>query len=212
MIINDENLLQKLNELLKNKYLNDKQWSKLLYRSTRDGCRASDFHSHCDNKPRTLTIIKATSGNIFGGFKKLITNANEYDKGSFIFSLVNNENRTLVFEQSEMDSWMNVSFKLKQKRSSRYVEQKKSISLNKNVNVSLNGPIFGSDIVICDNFDSCNRSYSDLGVNYSHPDFTRSSVKAQSFLAGSFNFQVAEIEVFQINNDEEDYDSDDYGY
>ena len=102
MIINNESLLQKLNALLKNKYLNDKQWS-LLYRSSRDGCRASDFHSHCDNKPRTLTIIKATSGNIFGGYKNLITNANEYDKRSFILSLVNNENRTLVFEQSEIN-------------------------------------------------------------------------------------------------------------
>jgi hypothetical protein len=60
-------LSQKLEELLEKKDLNCQKWS-LLYRGSRDGFRASNFHSHCDNKPITLTIIKSTSGNIFGGF------------------------------------------------------------------------------------------------------------------------------------------------
>jgi hypothetical protein len=63
----DESLSQKLEELLEKKDLNCQKWS-LLYRGSRDGFRASNFHSHCDNKPITLTIIKSTSGNIFGGF------------------------------------------------------------------------------------------------------------------------------------------------
>lgn len=172
MIINNENLLQKLNELLKNKNFNNKQWS-LLYRSSRDGCKASDFHSLCDNKPRTLTIIKAISGNIFGGYKNLATNVNLNDNDSFIFSLVNKENRALIFEYSK--------------------------ELQYNPRYSSHGPIFGCDIVICDSFNLYECSYSNLGWYYSHPDFAQNTKKAQCFLAGSFKFQVAEIEVFQIN-------------
>jgi len=40
---------------------------KLLYCASRDGWRASDFHSCCDNQGPTVTVIK--SGNyIFGGY------------------------------------------------------------------------------------------------------------------------------------------------
>ena len=40
---------------------------KLLYRASRDGWAASNFHSCCDSKGPTVTVIK--SGNcIFGGY------------------------------------------------------------------------------------------------------------------------------------------------
>ncbi len=46
---------------------NDK-WS-LLYRGTRDGFGAKDFHSRCDGHSNTLTILKAKQSEfIFGGF------------------------------------------------------------------------------------------------------------------------------------------------
>ena len=39
----------------------------LLYRASRDGWGASNFHSCCDNKGPTVTVVK--SGNyIFGGY------------------------------------------------------------------------------------------------------------------------------------------------
>ena len=41
---------------------------ELLYRGSLHGFKGSDFHSKCDNNPKTLTIIKATTGNIFGGY------------------------------------------------------------------------------------------------------------------------------------------------
>ena len=50
-------------------YLPEGKKMKLLYRGTRDGFKASDFHGHCDGKEGgTLTIIKTTKGNVFGGF------------------------------------------------------------------------------------------------------------------------------------------------
>jgi hypothetical protein len=43
----------------------------LLWRGTRDGFGADDFHSRCDGHPNTLTVILDTDGNIFGGFTPL---------------------------------------------------------------------------------------------------------------------------------------------
>ena len=71
----------------------DQKWD-LKYRASRDGFKSTDFHSHCDGIANTLTVIKAKSGNIFGGFTEqewhsrggLVT-----DSKAFIFSLVNKE-------------------------------------------------------------------------------------------------------------------------
>ena len=39
---------------------------KLLYRASRDGWNASDFHRTCDGKGATLTVVKSSDGYIFG--------------------------------------------------------------------------------------------------------------------------------------------------
>jgi hypothetical protein len=46
------------------------RWRKfsLLWRGSRDGFRASDFHDRCDGHANTLTVILDTDGNIFGRF------------------------------------------------------------------------------------------------------------------------------------------------
>lgn len=70
---------------------------KLIYRASRDGFGAQDFHRRCDGVPDTLTVIKATSGNIFGGFTQKSWRSSNVswitDENSFIFSLVNKENK-----------------------------------------------------------------------------------------------------------------------
>ena len=42
------------------------EW-RLLFRASRDGFAASTFHSKCDNKGPTITVV-TSGGNIFGGF------------------------------------------------------------------------------------------------------------------------------------------------
>ena len=42
---------------------------RLLYRASRDGFAAAVFHSKCDDKGPTVTIVKS-GNNIFGGFTK----------------------------------------------------------------------------------------------------------------------------------------------
>jgi hypothetical protein len=40
----------------------------LLWRGSRHGFEAKEFHRRCDGYPNTLTVIWDTGGNVFGGF------------------------------------------------------------------------------------------------------------------------------------------------
>ena len=46
----------------------DKLKMSLLYRGSRDGFSCQDFHSKCDYKGATLTVVKSDYNKIFGGF------------------------------------------------------------------------------------------------------------------------------------------------
>ncbi len=41
---------------------------QLLYRASRDGFGARDFHGKCDNKGATVTVITSREGYVFGGY------------------------------------------------------------------------------------------------------------------------------------------------
>ena len=166
-----------LEDLLEKKKLDGRKWS-ILYRATRDGFIDSDFHSHCDDKPNTLTIIQSTNGNIFGGFTSVKWKSSEpyqFDNKAFIYSLVNKENRPVLFEHSSTDK-------------------------NSLLSSSLFGPVFGSghDLFISKSSNTNMSSYSNLGQTYTHPEYPYGSEKAETILAGSCHFQVQEIEVFQM--------------
>ena len=63
---------------------------ELLYRASDDGWQAQDFHSRCDNKGATLTVIKCTGGNIFGGDADASWTSNDSYTASpqaFVFAL-----------------------------------------------------------------------------------------------------------------------------
>jgi len=158
----------------------DQKW-ELKYRGTRDGLKAADFHSRCDGFARTLTVVKATSGNIFGGFtEKAWHSINEWitDPKAFIFSLVNKEEdpfKAIVSNEGKYAIY----------RSAQY------------------GPVFGgdgkyiADLVI---FSTDERSVSQFGYSYQHERYPKDTVKTNSILAGSFIFKVQEIEVFVKKN------------
>ena len=68
----------------------------LIYKATRDGSRASDFHNQCDNANNNLSIVKTKKGKIFGGFTtknwKEQKGANDFhkcDEKAFVFSINN---------------------------------------------------------------------------------------------------------------------------
>ncbi len=66
---------------------------------------------------------------------------------------------------------------------------------------SSHGPIFGGghDLHIADKSNTNINSFSNLAHSYIHPDYRFGTNEAKSFLAGSYNFQVSEIEVYTKN-------------
>jgi hypothetical protein len=58
------------------------------------------------------------------------------------------------------------------------------------------GPTFGGDICIKNNSNTTMDSYSNFGRSYKHPQYAFGTKEAKTFLAGSYNFQLDEIEVY----------------
>eukprot|EP01034_Spumella_vulgaris_P035971 gene35971-44358_t len=66
--------------------------ANLLYRGSRDGFQGADFHSRCDGVTNTLTLVRDTDGNIFGGYSDFAWDSGigKYlaaSTNSFVFSL-----------------------------------------------------------------------------------------------------------------------------
>ena len=161
-----------MNELCE--FPSNQKW-ELLYRATRDGFSGEDFHRQCDSKTRTLTIIKSTNGNIFGGYtNEAWAKGNQYklDPNTFLFSLVNKANTPFK---------INVSLP--------------QYAIYGNAS---HGPAFGGchDIYISTNSNANSNSYSNFGHTYQLPNYQSGTTHAQSIFAGSYNFQTVEIEVF----------------
>jgi hypothetical protein len=62
----------------------------LIYKASRDGFRAADFHRCCDNKGETVCVIHSTDGYLFGGYTDIPWTSSGYWKTStksFLFAL-----------------------------------------------------------------------------------------------------------------------------
>ena len=97
-MINDNSLFDSIIEFdhnLVKSWLNNKNFkSELLFRKSRDGSTANDFHNKCDNKGITIVFIETTKGYKFGGYTELQWDSkSQYktDKSTFIFSFNNNQ-------------------------------------------------------------------------------------------------------------------------
>ena len=124
----------------------------------------------------TLTIIKTTGGDIFGGYAAVSWDINKFTKGdlkAFIFSLVNAYSTPRSFPAK--------------------ANCQDSIYCAPHY-----GPTFGGghDFLISDNSNTTKASSSHLGQSY---DFAQEKNEARSFLAGSYNFQTVEVEVFAVD-------------
>jgi hypothetical protein len=148
------------------------RWT-LLYRGTRDGFGAANFHSKCDDHNNTLTILKAKgSSYIFGGFTSINWESSsgwKSDPNAFLFSLTNRDNQPCKMKQ------INTTY---------------SINCHSGYGSTFGG---GHDICICNNANITTGSWSNLGNSYEHPQPNQ----GQSYLAGSHQFQLSEIEVYK---------------
>ena len=103
-IINNVEELQLIeNQLLKN-YPDTKEIEySLIYRASEDGDTSEIFHEKCDNISFTLTIIKNTDGNKFGGYTEEGwegENVSKKDFNAFCFSLTKNKIYTVKPDKS----------------------------------------------------------------------------------------------------------------
>ncbi|XP_068736606.1 fibrillin-2-like isoform X1 [Montipora capricornis] len=148
------------------------------WRAKTDGWAASTFHSNCDGKGPTVTIIKVGSY-IFGGYTDLswYSSSCVYSSSSksFIYSLYNINGFAPVKRQVKSGRQGGAIY-----RCSRY------------------GPTFGNghDIYISNNATSNRASYTYCGSSYPLPPGYSSSGSSCRFYAGSYTFTPTDIEVF----------------
>ena len=156
--------------------INDK--FKLLYSANRDGFGAEYFHSKCDGHANTLTILKASgSSYIFGGFTSVewesLNGQCKSDPIAFLFSLTNKDNQPCKM---------------------RIKDNQHQYAIDCDPEC---GPSFANDIFISSNANTNINSFSNLGYSFKHPQYAGGTFEADTFLAGSYEFQLSEIEVYK---------------
>lgn len=148
--------------------------SNLLWRGTTHGLTATEFHTRCDNKGATLTVIESTDGWLFGCYNPTSWTfglhngdfAKEDYVTAFLFILkspgMNNNTPTQYLARNQKPIFMAMSH-------SKY------------------GPTFGSSYN-----DFCLAVFSQNGTSY-----TRSPL-IYSFQGGKKEFEIKEIEVYAV--------------
>jgi hypothetical protein len=149
----------------------------LLWRGSRDGFGARDFHGRCDGHASTLALILDTGGNVFGGFTPL-----QWESGcklkcddslkSFLFTLKNPHNTPAR------------KFALKAEN------KEDAICCDSEC-----GPYF-ADLYVSGNCSANTDSYTSLGNAHAND----TGLKGEIVFTGPQNFQVREIEVFEITD------------
>jgi hypothetical protein len=150
----------------------------LLWRGSRDGFAARDFHRRCDGKSPTLTVIRDRRGNVFGGF----TGAARQSPRTFSRLRGNPSEQSFLFTVNNPHNLAGRIFRLK------------SAKVNSAIRISSRlGPSFGDDdLVICDGCDVKESHAGGFGSSYEND----SGLDGRLLLTGSTKFKVSEIEVF----------------
>jgi hypothetical protein len=149
----------------------------LLWRGSRDGFDASDFHSHCDGHANILIVILDTKGNIFGGFTPLEWESDCGPKSdptekTFLFTLKNPHDSPAR------------RFALR--------AEKKAFAIGCHRKF---GPCIG-DIMVNDNYNVASLNHTNrFGDNFDND----TGIDGDTFFTGSSDFQGNEIEVFEIS-------------
>jgi len=146
-----------------------------VYRGTRDGFGAADFHRCCDNRPRLLVLVRAQdSGWLFGGYTEVgfADHGSFYaDSASYLYSLSNElgHPEKLASLQTGLD-----------------------LCYNPAVSASFGD---GLGFHICNNANTVKGSYTFTGHSYAKSASTGGHPMAQRMQGG---WRVAEIEAMVV--------------
>merc|ERR1712228_828848 len=137
-------------------------------------CKLIQFQTKCDGKGPTLIVIKSTIGNIFGGYTELpwaSSGSYKRDNNAFVYVLQSKTNK-----RQKATKW------------GVKPSNNNSVYHNSGYGWTQGG---GHDFYLCNNCNTVNSSYSNLGSSYQAPS-------DKNMLAGSYNFKVTEFEVFHL--------------
>jgi hypothetical protein len=154
----------------------------LIYRASTDGMSPQAFHSKCDNKAKTLTVVKSTEGCIFGGYTDQAWDSLKQDKSdpnAFIFTLVHPYGKPGMF-----------------KISNKY---KEAIYCHPNLGPTFGASKYGYDLCI-----SLNKSlYSGAFIEKSYFASNFNNDFPAHYLTETDYFLLEELEVFQHSSAQE---------
>ena len=142
----------------------------MIYKGTKDGFSAFNFHMKCDSRGPTITLVKSASNNeIFGGYSSISWSSSQFrwvrDDKSFLFTLSDGGK---MFPQNSNSADCAV-----------YHHNDLLVAFGQ-----------GHDLCLASNCNQNTNSYCRLVSTY------RSS--AQDMLGGDYNFRVDEIETYQV--------------
>jgi hypothetical protein len=147
----------------------------LLWRGTRDGFGASEFHRRSDGHASTLSVILDTDGNIFGGFTPVA-----WESGEWLWK-ADGKLRGFLFSLKNPHGLPAKRFPL--------IPELSYVAIDCEAD---RGPSFGSnDLSVYENATGSSASF---GTAYKND----TEIAGSAFFTGSANFQIKEIEVFEI--------------
>ena len=149
---------------------------ELLYRATEHGFGANHFHERCNNRGATVTIVRDSVGNLFGGYTSVpwrSCNSYSNDPNAFLFSLVNPSNTGPV-----------------------RVPRSGNGNGNDVYDHANNGPTFGGNHDLCIATNSNAGASSQVNIGFSY----QVQPQGAHFFTGNKAFQVAEIEVLHVKD------------
>ena len=151
---------------------------KLIYRGSRDSFKASAYHKKVDNQgTQVVLIISKNHNQIFGGYMDIPeTSGGGYKAGN---------GNSFLFKCTQQNNF----HKLK------CLKKEEEVYHRSDYMSTFGG---GCDLYIANDCNVNTSSYSNLGDSYESNGYAYKSNEARSYLAGSYNFIVLEIEVFKL--------------
>ena len=145
-----------------------------IYRASANGFSATSFHNQVVGYNKTLTIIKTTTGFVFGYYTNAMhTNYDGFvsDSGAFMFSYINPQG-------------LNLKMNITKPEMALYNNNRKY------------GPYFGNDTICPDDFEvnPCSMTFN----AYALPNDLPAGTDGSTYLINSTTFYAAEIEVFML--------------
>jgi hypothetical protein len=148
---------------------------ELIYKASRDGFDGNAFHSRCNNKGPTMTIIRSNNNYLFGGYTAIPWSSDgtyKSDTTAFLFTLTNPHNIPPT----------------------KYLIKPANVGNAVHHNGTY-GPTFGSghDMNLANASNSNNSSYTNFPAG-----FDDTTGKGNNTFTGARNFTTTDIEVFKL--------------